>query len=640
MSILEFPRVYFRGEVAWDPVTTNNYATDPTQYPPGQTPPPATYDEIDCDSDIYSQQVLTETQARDFRKAAIAEVNSSGNWNPDGSYRCPFYNTYITGVDLGAGLDTSDTFATAPVGFTGMLIDCEPYGALSSQLFFDDMSFGIQGGCRIYGKRITRFSDRFINFNANPSNDMIAGVASVMWQTGFAKDQGLQIDAHDSRVLQQLQANMSDPDVLGVMVRFVTYRTVYYNDPTLTNSTAGNAASALQAQLNAGGFQPNPARSLVVGTVGLWRRQDAMTEPSDRALIATMARVPGQKPPALHGPVVATAFARATSKGIALDFSNTIPCSDRATDKIDLGTLTLTASDPPPAVAVAQIATIDFSKYDRAAFEATSGIIDIELDGDTVKQIAGMNLAITAADGTRYLEEDVLRAVPLQPNLYVNQGEAASLAVQVYQRGVPVGAGVTVTMSDMNATQATAISAKTDSSGQASFALQSAAPEVIGWVFQTGDSPVLPLGNAFSPLKFTYAYQRVLPAESDIGNKEPNWDNVYTYVMANWHAMAPCMDNWLRLDDEQQVRSYPNIIKLLTDPASFENYRFMPITRDMSNGQRALLYNFLNSPVVVGAAPEVATAATSGRGDLAEKASPQSTVQQLSRSMRSGPGTQ
>jgi hypothetical protein len=257
-----------------------------------------------------------------------------------------------------------------------------------------------------------------------------------------------------------------------------------------------------------------------------------------------------------------------------------------------------------------------------------------------VKQIAGMNLAITAADGTRYLEEDVLRAVPLQPNLYVNQGEAASLAVQVYQRGVPVGAGVTVTMSDMNATQATAISAKTDSSGQASFALQSAAPEVIGWVFQTGDSPVLPLGNAFSPLKFTYAYQRVLPAESDIGNKEPNWDNVYTYVMANWHAMAPCMDNWLRLDDEQQVRSYANIIKLLTDPASFENYRFMPITRDMSNGQRALLYNFLNSPVVVGAAPEVATAATSGRGDLAEKASPQSTVQQLSRSMRSGPGTQ
>lgn len=640
MSILEFPRVYFRGEVAWDPVTTNNYPTDPRQYQSGQTPPPATYDEIGCDSHINSQQVLNASQVAAFRQAAINEVSSAGSWNPAGTYRCPFYNTYISGVDLGAGLDTSDAFATAPVGFTGMLIDCEPYGTYSSQLFFDDMSFGIQGGCRIYGKRITRFSDRFINFAANPSNDMIAGVASVMWQTGFAKDQGLQIDAHDSKVLQQLQANMSDPDVLGLLVRFVTYRTVYYNDPTLTNGTAGPAASALQAKLNAGGFQPNPARSLVVGTVGLWRRQDVMTEASERALIATMARVPGQKPPALGGPVVATAFARATSKGIALDFSNTIPCSNRATDKIDLGTLTLTASDPPPAVAIEQIATIDFSKYDRAAFEATSGIIDIELDSATVKQIAGMNLAITAADGTSYLQEDVLRAVPLQPNLYVNQGDAASLEVQVYQRGVPVGAGVKVTMSDMTATQATSVSLKTDSNGKVSFPLHSTTSEIIGWVFQPGDNPVLPVGNAFSPLNYTYAYQRVLPAESDIAALEPTWDNVYTHVMANWNSMAPCMDNWLRLNDEQQVRSYASIITKLTDPANFENYRFMPITRDMSNGQRTLLYNFLNTPVAVGAAPATKTAVTNLRGLTAEKATPQNANQQLRRSMRSGSGTE
>ena len=27
MSVLETPRVYFRGQVAWDPITTNNYAS-------------------------------------------------------------------------------------------------------------------------------------------------------------------------------------------------------------------------------------------------------------------------------------------------------------------------------------------------------------------------------------------------------------------------------------------------------------------------------------------------------------------------------------------------------------------------------------------------------------------------------------
>ena len=29
----------------------------------------------------------------------------------------------------------------APVTFTGMLVDAEPYGSYSSQLFFDKMSF-------------------------------------------------------------------------------------------------------------------------------------------------------------------------------------------------------------------------------------------------------------------------------------------------------------------------------------------------------------------------------------------------------------------------------------------------------------------------------------------------------------------
>jgi hypothetical protein len=626
MSVLEFPRVYFRGEVAWDPVTTNNYPT-------GQAP--AAYDEVGCDSTLGNTQVLSAAQVASFRQAAINEVGSAGNWNPAGSYRCPFYNTYISGVDLGAGLDTTDAFAKAPVGFTGMLVDCEPYGAFSSQLYFDDMSFGIQGGCRIYGKRIMRFNDRFINFSANPSNNMIAGVASVMWQTGFAKDQGLEIDAFDSKVLAKLKASMADPDVLGVMVRFVTYRTVYYNDPSLTNGSSTSAATALQTQLNAGGFQPNPARSLLVGTVGLWRRNEVMTEASERALIATMATVPGQKPPAARGPVVATAFAHATSKGIALDFSNTIPCGNRATDKLDLGTLTLTATDSPPAVAITRIATIDLSQYDRAAFEATSGIIDLPLDSGVVKQLAGMNLAITAADGTTYLQEDVQRAIPMSPNIYVNQGESAQVVVQVYERGVPASAGVTVTMSDMNATQAASMSLKTNEAGQVTFPLLSGTAEIIGWVFQTGENPILPVGNAFTPLNFTYAYQRVLPADNDIGQLAPTWDNAYNHVLANWEAMAPCMDNWLRLSDEQQVRSYANVIKALTDPANFEYFRFMPVTRDMSNGQRTLLYRFLDSPSVTGATLKTAAI----HADAGKDAHQNNTIQHLSRAMRSGTAT-
>ena len=55
------------------------------------------------------------------------------------------------------------------------------------------------------------------------------------------------------------------------------------------------------------------------------------------------------------------------------------------------------------------------------------------------------------------------------------------------------------------------------------------------------------------------------------------------------------MDNWLRLGDEKQVRAYAPLLKKLTDPANFEDYLFMPVTRDMTPGMRTLLYNFLDA---------------------------------------------
>jgi len=66
-------------------------------------------------------------------------------------------------------------------------------------------------------------------------------------------------------------------------------------------------------------------------------------------------------------------------------------------------------------------------------------------------------------------------------------------------------------------------------------------------------------------------------------------------VLANWNAMAPCMDNWLMLDNPAQVKAHAHVLKRLTDPANFESLRFMPVTRDMSMGQRALLYRFLDA---------------------------------------------
>jgi len=86
--------------------------------------------------------------------------------------------------------------------------------------------------------------------------------------------------------------------------------------------------------------------------------------------------------------------------------------------------------------------------------------------------------------------------------------------------------------------------------------------------------------------------------------------------------MAPCMDNWLQLNDPVQVKTHAAAIKRLTDPAAIETYRFMPVTRDMSAGERTLLYKFLDAPDPIDQAAD------------SETQQPHTTFAALSRAMR------
>lgn len=618
MSVLETPRIYFRGQISWDPVTTNNFA------PSSRV---AAYDEDNVDATYKAVPVQTE-QVDAFRSGAIDEVpvdpsDDLSSWNPHGTYRSNLFSTAVCGVDIGKGLDTTDPFVSAPVGLAGMLIDAEPYGPYTSQLFFDAMSFGIAGGCRVLGKRKRRFDDRNINFFANPSNNIIAGTASVTWQAVFDKAGGLEIDDLDSPALRALRAALSSDDVLGLMVRWNSYRTVYFNDPKQSNGSQEQTddSKLLMEKLRMGGFQPNPARSLVVGALGLWRRGDCPTEPGERTLVSTLATIPGQKAPADRGPAIGTAFMRldmvSTPPTLTLDLSNSIPAANRATDKFDLGTLTIVAADPPPAVALAEVATIAFSDYDRAAYEASGGIVTVPLPAGSA-DLENMVFSIKGpADAPVYLREVRYRALADEPNLYTEEGSIRGLGVQVYDRGRPAGSGHTVTWSLLQpskSTDATHWQATTDANGRVQLPVDTSKENIYAYILQVGAKPVLPVTeDGFNPLLFAYAYIRVLPIDADLARLEPSWDNVHRHVLAGFQAIAPCMDNWLRLGDRDQVWAYGKLIKRLTDPAAFEEYRYMPATRDLTAGQRALLYNFLDAGSPAQAVP----------GDMLLKAAPE-----------------
>lgn len=613
MSVLETPRVYFAGQIAWDPITTNNY--------------PANYDE-----QVTETLFSVEQSVQQFRDQAIDDVLAIGSWNPQGTHRSTFFDTEVNGVDTGGGTSTADPFVGAPVNFMGMLVDCEPYGAFSSQLYFDAINLGVDGSYRIFAPRADRVTARYINFfrYRDKASSIIAGIASVNWQTSFPKGGGLVIDALDSPALQALAKQLPDDDVAGLVIRWNAYRTVYYDDPALGKldpQPYDDAAKALMKKLKLGGFQPNPARSMLVGAVGLWKVGEPAHEPGGRALIAN------EFPTGPTNPTVGSAQARLAGNVLTVDLSNSISEAGPDLAKQDLGVLHFVAND---GTTIKPLASMTPAQYGRDAYVASSGLVVLDADPDGASFAGTADIELRNDDGSGnygkivYLAEQALRAIPTSPNLYINEGDNVTTDVQVYDRGALVGKGVQVSM--VGGPSASILNtANTDATGTASLAYQG--PQfgaVEGFVLLPGPNPALPA--SIDPLLTTYMYIRSLPLDADTAALPQTWDNVYTRVLAKWQAMAPCMDNWLDLGSEAQVKAYAPLLQQLTDPANFEDFLFMPVTRDMTQGERTLLWGFLG----LGTPPSAVRATVRGVSALEEAAPTDMT--RLSQAMRGGSG--
>ena len=574
MSVLESPRLYFKGEVTWDPIVTNN--------------DPSTYDEATAEP-VFS---AANNKVTAFRQQAIADAASGGNWNPHGTHRVKFYDCSVCGFDRGGGFERDDPVVSAGVQLTGMLVDLEPYGAFSSQIYFDRMTFGVDGGYFIHAPRKSRFTARYINFARNSFNQMIAGVGSVVWQTSFAKIDGLRIDPQDLGALESLNVALGGGDVLGLTVRFNAYRTIYYDNDTLRNNSevARAAAAALASNLTAGGFQPNPARSLVVGVVGLWREGEPAHEPTERRLT-----------PTANSPLAA-AFARIHGNALTIDLSNCVPEVDANLSKHNLGQLKLVAVDSRGQV-VADLGVLPYAEYDRASYEKSAGIVTLALSTSAASAATGNDIQLRDPTNKPLLTEAAAYAIPDVPNIYLDQGQATTAGFQAFERGAPAARQIAATVYTMSSDGGTVVNQKTvttDLNGRFQIDVPTAAAGILSFSPSMSDANS-PAAAGINPQINTYMYVRMLPTDPEIAALAPTWDNVFAKVLANWNAMAPCMDNWLELDDPQQVRSHGALLKRLTDPARFEDYRFMPVTRDMTTGERTLLYKFLDATELVAA---------------------------------------
>jgi hypothetical protein len=591
MSVLAFPRIYFRGVVSWDPNVANN---DPRVY------------------DLVTARVGLqpgETTA-DFRRRMIETTRQRGDWNYYGSHTCTFERVQVTGGELrpGSGLLQGDALLYSPVDLVGKLVDIDPT-SIASQLFFDELSLGVAGRPHLLARPRRRMSSRWLHFSRNLGRLPIAGGASANWQAVFPME-GLEfVRGQESALLGGLEEALRARGARGLMLRFNTYRTVYFQNGLRNPLEPAATPEELQRLHAQGKPVPNPAYSLVVGVLGPWFDGERESVPGGRLLIP-VGVAPVRN--ALDAPAacgLSVVEFEPTSKTLSIDLSSAIPELNPEVEKADFGPLSLVLTRDGQDL---ELARLEPASYNRAAYEARAGIVDVHVPRlqDAEATLAGGTLSLRAT-GQPLLAEQELVVASDDCNVYLDEGEQRTLTLRVRERGAVPQAPLSVqvafydfTLQHTGTTQVLPVSAE----GAATLELRGEAPGLLHLAFTAfrGDSEPAP--PDFLPIdgaEFTSV--RTLPFDDALEAGTPDsaltWDFIYTHVLQPYDALTPRMSNVIRLDDPDAVRTFARRFKEVTSEALLESRRYMPITRDLSRGKRKLLHRYCD--LVLSAPPTV-----------------------------------
>jgi hypothetical protein len=306
----------------------------------------------------------------------------------------------ITGGDPWIGLPVVVNAGVDPA----KLVDVDPVCPWSSQIFVDSFGLGSPAGAAGFtaesaGRAHARWV--WLERNLNQSKDVIiAGVGSAMWQLGLPTD-GLAFRdpaPAPGSLAAQLQTALARPEVQGLMVRFVTYHTMYFQGSAFTVRDKPDWKAIVQlyaeyaaalAKYERGDLDARPPRpvnraySNTVGWIAPWTTTEMRTAPGGRVLHSERPVKPLSTPPTPVpiGPAVLEYTVDAADPtrvgSVAIDLGSTIPELGSALDKVDFGTMQL-ALDAGDGTSPKPFADIQHrGGYDKAAYERTAGVVEI-----------------------------------------------------------------------------------------------------------------------------------------------------------------------------------------------------------------------------------------------------------------------
>lgn len=712
MSVLSFPRIYFKGYMEWDPCTFNNndwqafptydganaalnwsfLATQGAQVPPGITP-----DNFSTTFRPWAIELQQDTNPQDLPPNGPAGNRIPAEWNMFGSHGVSFaqygdYTTTIIGGELKHGQRvTSDPLIDSPVSINGdggngpgRLVDTNPASFWSSQIYLGQLAFG-GGNCIISGPPSVRMHSRWLNLQRIYTQDQAltqpAASVACCFQAGIPSSQISWPSASaNSNLASKLQQAASQSPAQGIMVRFTAYVNLYFKNgvfngipqqPSSYEDLATFLATAWDTWNNSGGqdfsqFFSNPCYSHIVGVVGVWNEGEPATVPGGRYLSPLNAVVPppqnGAKSPASPRPVslghhvmlgkTQAAALPSTYLGplvahvdydaqlISLDLNSTMPENGTPGEwpsdlsKTDFGPLTLGVWD---AGAFAHIAQIDSTQYGQIPYEASAGIIDIPFPNqDTGALLKSGTLAIQV-QGQTALAELSYTAQTDSRGIYLDENGQTEFNITVCQMGVPSpGTSVLVAKYDEglslilttnqtqlvnfttgqqsvpvgdNTTAAVAI-VTADENGIATVGIEAQSPgfPVLAFFPYTGDTlpqlpPTLfnPPANVFLITSTFYATVRVLPFDAAVpddfvqvwnvtGDPGQAWEFIYLNILYVYDMLFSVMLEYVNLGNQSAVEAQISTIwGMISEEAAQDSTLAMPITRDMSAGNRLTL---------------------------------------------------
>ncbi|KZN44945.1 iminophenyl-pyruvate dimer synthase VioB [Pseudoalteromonas luteoviolacea] len=583
MSILDFPRVHFKGIARVNvptanrninntlDIATNTAIKDGKPYDVAQ--PPAHFHEY-----------LTDIGPKFDAQGRVDEsgpFNLAAGYNMRGNNHFSWENTLITSVQLKPGeYITNDKLVGHKLSLWGHYNEYLRTSFNRARWVDNDPTR--RDSALIYAGQLTITDPKA---SANTTHVLSADIDCTHGVRWINKSYIAQPISHflyeemsEARLFQFSIRKNSDEflfNQLGLNSEFMAALQVALDDPKVLGLTVQYCVSNLSPPAG-----PNmPVFCDLHGTIGLWREEDMMTSPTGRILRPENSEQ--------YAPIAVSIGQDWLSLNAAVglphgSYQESLPVNTgmppKLSSKVDLGNLYLKSNNGQI------IATIALDDYKDNALN--SGIIDITLQ-QIDEQFHQQSLRLCSEEHTWYESDWHIQAEQHifsmeSPNHIKGDKSTTSVAIRSYFHGKPMPIAKLASHVRDSKTLSCDQFIATDLEGKGSITIESLKP----------GSTELFLGEYHNAILV-----RVLPddwALMDTPTEQVDYDFLYKHVMAYYELFYPFMTEAVfSMADKCKCETYARLMWQMCDPRNRDKSYYMPSTREMPQAHAQLFLKYL-----------------------------------------------